>query len=64
MFLTSANYAGEPEIYTKAWLRDTFEEYDHLIHIISESDLDPEIKPSDIFEFVWETTKIQYLRKN
>lgn len=64
MFLTSANYSGKPEIYTKAWLRDTFEEYDHLIHIVSENDLNPEIKPSDLFEFVWETTEIQYLRKN
>ena len=63
LFLTSANVSGKPEIRTKQELKKEFAEYEHLIHRVwSDSDIQYKYA-SDIFEFDWETTNINYLRK-
>ena len=64
IFLTSANKSWQSEIYTYKEVQSTFEEYEHIIHPIWKEDLDPLSKSSDIFEFIEDTTEIQYLRKN
>lgn len=64
IFLTSANISGEPENYTIEWLKKSFSKYMNELEIIEETDLDPNIKPSDIFEFVGESLELHYLRKN
>lgn len=63
IFLTSANYSWEDEIYTISWLKEKFRDIKNL-EIIWETNLNPDIKPSDIFEFVWESCEVKYLRKN
>lgn len=59
IFLTSANLSNTQETYL---LKDIPFEKNEEIEIISTEDL--EKRPaSDIFEFVWESAKILYLRK-
>jgi L-threonylcarbamoyladenylate synthase len=64
IFLTSANKSWQWEIYDYKDIQNTFEEYEHIIHTIWKEDLNPLSKSSDIFEFVDDTTEVQYLRKN
>lgn len=64
IFLTSANISTQKEIYTldevmkefwgQKWVKILFDE--------EEKDL-KEVPPSDIFEFIWESLEINYLRK-
>ncbi|MCH2188354.1 Sua5/YciO/YrdC/YwlC family protein [Candidatus Gracilibacteria bacterium] len=65
LFLTSANESGEPEMYNKD---DIFERFNYniekyKIEFIGTPKLDPNISPSDIFEFVGDTIEVKYLRK-
>lgn len=69
IFLTSANISNEPEIYDPKILENTFGYYldNKLIKIIDSPKKGWKIKkssPSDIFEFIWESLGINYLRKN
>jgi len=65
IFLTSANLSWEKEIYDIKQAKKQFEKYQKNISFLWENyKLNEKIKPSDIFEFNWETTKINYLRKN
>ena len=72
IFLTSANISNEPEIYDIAKLEDVFKYYldKNLVKIIPPSQpsslLEEGVKknPSDIFEFIWESIEVKYLRKN
>jgi L-threonylcarbamoyladenylate synthase len=58
-FLTSANLWGEKEIYKKEEL--PFQESEN-IQLFVENDLEI-VPPSDIFEFISDTTKTVYVRK-
>lgn len=60
IFLTSANISDTQESYL---LKDIPFEKSDEIEIIASSDLEKS-PPSDIFEFVWESAKILYIRKN
>lgn len=62
IFLTSANFSGEKEIYTIKDLKEKFSQYND-IEILSTEDLS-ESKPSDIFEFVEDSLEFRYLRRN
>lgn len=62
LFLTSANLSGEKEIYKISEINDIFWNIPE-IEIFWE-DIDDKNPPSDIFEFIWETNEIKYLRKN
>lgn len=62
IFLTSANISWENEIYTIKELETIFWK-DNDIKILAKKDLQ-KVSPSDVFEFIWETTKLKYLRKN
>ncbi len=62
IYLTSANFSWEKETYNVSELKEIFWKYDD-IKILAEKDLQ-NVSPSDIFEFIWETTEIKYLRKN
>lgn len=62
IFLTSANLAWEIEIYTIKELNSLFWNTND-IKVLANKDLE-NISPSDIFEFIWETTEVKYLRKN
>lgn len=64
IFLTSANISGWTENYTIQDLKNDFKNYLEEVEILEEKDLDNNIQPSDIFEFVWEGLEIKYLRKN
>jgi len=64
IFLTSANKSWQSEIYNYKDIENIFEEYEHIMHPIWKEDLDPLTKSSDIFEFLEDTTEIQYLRKH
>lgn len=60
IFLTSANISGNKEIYSK---KDIPFHPSENITIYGESDIEI-VPPSDIFEFIGDTTKIIYLRKS
>lgn len=62
IFLTSANLAWEKETYKISWLNKLFWKYKD-VKVLAKKDLQ-EVSPSDIFEFIWETTNVKYLRKN
>ena len=62
IFLTSANLSWEKEIYSIEEAKKQFEKYWKKITFLWD-DILPETKPSDIFEFVWESLEIKYLRK-
>ncbi|MDD5770612.1 MAG: Sua5/YciO/YrdC/YwlC family protein [Candidatus Gracilibacteria bacterium] len=65
IFLTSANFSGEKEIYDIYEAKKQFLKYTKDIKFLGENyKLDEKIKPSDIFEFDGENLEIKYLRKN
>ena len=65
IFLTSANISNEPEIYDLKTLKNNFKYYlDKNIVKLIESKNIKNSPPSDIFEFIWESIEIKYLRKN
>lgn len=65
IFLTSANFSWEKEIYDISQAKKQFEKYSKEISFLWENIiLDENIKPSDIFEFVWESLEIKFNRKN
>jgi len=67
MFLTSANLSNKPEIYTSREINDEFKYYidNNKIKFIWENTWKlPENGTSDIFEFIWESLDLKYLRKN
>lgn len=61
-FLTSANISNEKELYNSKEVEEAFVEHIEDVTIISWQI--PKAKPSDIFEFDWETLNLKYLRKN
>jgi len=63
VFLTSANFSWENEIYNIEDLKKTFGKYLSKIKLLSNENLDSNVKPSDIFEFVWDSLEIKFLRK-
>lgn len=64
IFLTSANFSGEKELYNIKDLNNAFNYHieKKQIEIIWKKDLE-ENPASDIFEFVWDTLQINYFRK-
>lgn len=60
IFLTSANISNTQETYL---FNDIPFEKSEQIEIIASQDLE-KVPPSDIFEFVWESAKTLYIRKN
>ena len=66
IFLTSANLSNKPEIYEIEKLEEQFQYYidKKKIEMLGVKDLDKNVLPSDIFEFVWDSLDIEYLRKN
>lgn len=66
IFLTSANISDKPEIYKVADLKNEFKYFieKKQIQILGEKDLSGDNPPSDIFEFVWDSLEVKYLRKS
>lgn len=68
LFLTSANIAWENEIFTTKDIRkifgDKINKYDVKVFARPDFTIKSEIKASDIFEFIWNTTEINYIRSN
>ncbi|MDP5039204.1 MAG: Sua5/YciO/YrdC/YwlC family protein [Candidatus Gracilibacteria bacterium] len=65
IFLTSANFSGEKEIYSMEEAKKQFEQYSKNIEFIGEGTwLNKNIKPSDIFQFNGSSTDILFLRQN
>lgn len=62
IFLTSANFSWEKEIYDIGEAKKQFEKFKNIEFLWDKIKLDNSIKPSDIFEFEWESTEIKYLR--
>lgn len=63
IFLTSANFSWEKEIYDINEAKKQFSNYKEIIYLWEDIILDSSIKPSDIFEFDGDSTNIIYLRK-
>ncbi len=65
MWLTSANIAGEEECYSPEEIEEVFTYYldKDIITFAQQEYLDEDIAPSDVFSFVGETTKLEYVRK-
>ncbi len=66
IFLTSANISNEKEIYSAREIKEKFEYYleKKIITFIWENTWNLEWdKPSEIFEFVWDTLEQEFLRK-
>lgn len=66
VFLTSANVSWEHEIYNIKDLEKEFKYYidNNIVELKWTKNLDKNNKPSDIFEFDWDSLEIKYLRKN
>jgi tRNA A37 threonylcarbamoyladenosine synthetase subunit TsaC/SUA5/YrdC len=64
IFLTSANFSGEKEIYDTQEARKQFANFAKEITYIPENHTLQIEPPSDIFEFVDDTLELNYLRKN
>lgn len=65
IFLTSANFSWEKEIYSTNEAKKQFDKYLKEIKFIpSDFEIEEKLPPSDIFEFIWESLNITYLRKN
>lgn len=65
LFLTSANKSWEKEIFTTKSILDTFSKSDWTqIFAHKDYEIKSSQKSSDIFEFVWESLDLKYLRKN
>ncbi len=63
IFLTSANFSGEKEIYNIEEAKKQFSNCKHITFLWEWITLDNSVKPSDIFEFEGETLNIHYLRQ-
>lgn len=63
IFLTSANFSWEKEIYDISEAKKQFQSFKNIQFLWDGIVLDNSIKPSDIFEFEWESTNITYLRQ-
>ena len=63
IFLTSANLAWEKEIYSLDEAKKQFWKYKNIVFLWEWVKLDEKIKPSDIFEFIWSSLEIKYLRQ-
>ena len=64
IFLTSANFSWKPEIYDVNEAKIQFEKYQkHMTFLWKQTKL-TKIPPSDIFEFIWDSTDIKFLRQN
>lgn len=63
IFLTSANFSGEKEIYDITEAKKQFQNFKNIQFLWDWIVLDNSVKPSDIFEFEWETTNLVYLRQ-
>lgn len=63
IFLTSANFSWEKEIYDISEAKKQFQNFKNIQFLWEWIILDNSIKPSDIFEFEWESTNITYLRQ-
>lgn len=66
IWLTSANLSGAGEIYTLQDIEKQFEYYieKDIVKIVWGTDLDPDIKPSDVFGFEGESTEQVFVRQN
>lgn len=65
IFLTSANFSSEKEIYDINEAKKQFSQYkDEIIFLWEDIVLDSKIPPSDIFEFEGDSLEIKFLRKN
>lgn len=68
LFLTSANKTNKPEIFNTKDVRQQFkkeiESYDIKVFAHLDFSINSKQKYSDIFEFIWESIDITYLRKN
>lgn len=67
MFLTSANISNEPEIYSSREVEEKFKYYldNEKIKFVWKNTWNLKVtKPSEIFEFIWESLEVEYLRKN
>lgn len=66
MFLTSANISSEAEIYTAREINQIFGEYLekwHIKFVWENTWVLEKVKPSEIFEFVWETLEQKFIRR-
>lgn len=64
IFLTSANFSWEKEIYSINEAKKQFQPFKNIIFLWDNIILDNSIQPSDIFEFEWESSQnIKYLRQ-
>lgn len=63
IFLTSTNFSWEKEIYDISEAKKQFQNFKNIQFLWEWIVLDNSIKPSDIFEFEWESTNITYLRQ-
>ena len=66
IWLTSANISGKWEIYNVPDIENDFAYYIEkgIVEIRGTYTLNPDIPSSDIFEFVWDSLELEYLRKN
>lgn len=68
LFLTSANKSNNPEIFDSKIVRNEFkseiEKYSIKVFAHPDYCINSKQNSSDIFEFIWESLEIKYLRKN
>lgn len=66
IWLTSANLSGKEEIYKLKEIERQFEYYIEkwIVEVVGWKDLDPNIKPSDVFGFEGESLEQVFVRKN
>lgn len=66
IWLTSANISWDGEIYTPEEIEEDFSYYleKWIVSLLGHQHLDEDTPASDVFRFIDETTKIEYLRKN
>lgn len=64
IFLTSANFSWEKEIYDTLEARKQFANFSKELTYIPENHTLTIEPPSDIFEFIWDTLDVNYMRKN
>jgi len=68
LFLTSANKSNNPEILSSIKVKEEFKEEieNFWIKVFAHNDfcINSSQTASDIFEFIWDSNEIKYLRKN
>jgi len=68
LFLTSANKSWEPEIFSTKDIRESFKDelrkYSIKVFAHPNYEIKSEFSSSDIFEFIWDTTEVKYIRRN